>query len=56
MIPAIITGANNDFGKPTDWDEEANGPCRNLWGRIERHGETIAVETAWEPRQPNLRT
>ena len=46
MKPVRTTDCNREYGPPTDWDEEREGPCGSLHANVNAHG---VVSSYWKP-------
>lgn len=49
-----IKGAANNFGKPINWDENRDGPCGDLWVRVDMYQHYRQHNFAWRPSPHEL--
>jgi hypothetical protein len=51
MTPVKINQHSHKFIRPDNWDEEAHGPCGDLYVRVEEG----VCESAWRPSRAELK-
>lgn len=49
-----IKGATANFSKPSNWDEQSEGACGDLWVRVDRYGARKQHNFAWKPDANDL--
>jgi hypothetical protein len=49
-----ISGATANFARPSNWDEQRDGPCGELWVRVDRYGAYKQHNFAWKPDAEQL--
>lgn len=57
MRPTVTRGAQHNYQKPENWDEEKDGPCGDLQVRKELYGERGIIQcvSTWKPSAEELR-
>jgi hypothetical protein len=55
MLPVEIKNGKHDFAKPRNWDDERDGPCRNLPVRVETRGIYNEHLSNWKPDAEELK-
>lgn len=55
MRPVRVKGQNANFAKPTEWDDERDGPCGSLPVRLEKVGFYVEHNSAWKPDEEELK-
>lgn len=57
MRPTVTRGAQHNYQKPENWDDDKDGPCGDLQVRKELYGSRGIVQcvSTWKPSAEELR-